>query len=297
MSKELRICPGVGGRKCGAFLSSLDRDPHPTCARCRGKICTKDMTCDFCVNWCPAQWELFAMKCSYKDRKKSRPSSSVPPAPGASPARELLRTFRSPGLPPLLPALQGAGSLGVHLMLRPVGLPPLPLDLGPARGVEVSLDVRLLRASVSSAPSGAAEGEVARLQRTLLARSTSSVASPCSSRHALRCDERRDASVDRSSSRSSRVSRSSDGGTRKDCGARSRSDSSRDHDRRSRSRSAYRSRSRASEAVILLVAILQRTVAIFGSLPFTSCALALSLSGRPVSILGSILVSPGPLSA
>ena len=29
MSKELRICPGVGARKCGAFLARLDRDPHP----------------------------------------------------------------------------------------------------------------------------------------------------------------------------------------------------------------------------------------------------------------------------
>ena len=47
MSKELRICPGVGARKCGAFLARLDRDPHPTCTRCRGKVCTRDMTCDF----------------------------------------------------------------------------------------------------------------------------------------------------------------------------------------------------------------------------------------------------------
>ena len=85
MSRELRLCPGVGSRKCVAFLYSLDRDPHPTCARCWGKICTKDMTCDFCVNWSPAQWELFAKKRSYKERKKSRPSGSVPPAPGASP--------------------------------------------------------------------------------------------------------------------------------------------------------------------------------------------------------------------
>ena len=85
MSRELRICPGVGGRKCGAFLSSLDRDPHPTCARCRGNICTRDMTCDFCIDWSPAQWELFAKKRTYKERKRSRPSGSVPPAPGASP--------------------------------------------------------------------------------------------------------------------------------------------------------------------------------------------------------------------
>ena len=85
MSRELGVCPGVGGHKCGAFLSSLDRDPHPTCARCRGKICTRDMTCDFCVGWTPGQGELFAKKRTYKERKRSRPSGSVPPAPGATP--------------------------------------------------------------------------------------------------------------------------------------------------------------------------------------------------------------------
>ena len=86
MSRELRICPGVGSRKRGAFLSTLDRDPHPTCTRCRGKVCTIDMTCDICADWSATQWEQFVKKSSYKDRKKpSRPSGSVPPAPFASP--------------------------------------------------------------------------------------------------------------------------------------------------------------------------------------------------------------------
>ena len=52
----------VGARKCGAFLARLDRDPHPTCTRCRGKICTKDLTCDFCAVWSAEQWDLFAKK-------------------------------------------------------------------------------------------------------------------------------------------------------------------------------------------------------------------------------------------
>ena len=56
-----------GARKCGAFLARLDRDPHPTCTRCRGRICTKDMTCDFCAVWPAEQWELFAKKRSYKE--------------------------------------------------------------------------------------------------------------------------------------------------------------------------------------------------------------------------------------
>ena len=63
--------------------------PHPACPRCRGKICTRDMTCDFCVGWSPVQWELFAKKRAYKDRKKSRTSGSVPPAPRAGTSSEV----------------------------------------------------------------------------------------------------------------------------------------------------------------------------------------------------------------
>ena len=153
MSRELRICPGVGSRKCGAFLSTLDRDPHPTCTRCRGKVCTKDMTCDVCADLSAAQWEQFVKKRSYKERKKpSRLSGLFHLRRWLLPARKLLREFCSLGLLPLLfPALEvgrGRGmGLGVHLVLCPEGLPPLPLDLGPARGVGVSLNCRLLHAS------------------------------------------------------------------------------------------------------------------------------------------------------
>ena len=141
MSRELRLCPGVGGRKCGAFLSSLDRDPHPTCTRCRGKICTKDLTCDFCIGWSSSQWETFAKKCTYKERKRSRPSGSLPPATKTSPragtSSEVLHPEASSSLPSGGQAKKG--DLGMHLVLCPLRLPPLPLGLGPARGVEVSL--------------------------------------------------------------------------------------------------------------------------------------------------------------
>ena len=36
ISREQRLCPGNGSKKCGAFMSPLFRDPHPMCARCRG---------------------------------------------------------------------------------------------------------------------------------------------------------------------------------------------------------------------------------------------------------------------
>ena len=98
MSRIIRICPGVGDRKGGAFLSSVDRDPHPTCTRCRGKVCTMDITCDICADWSVAQWEQFVKKRAYKDRKKtSRPSGSVPPAPLASPRAETSSGVSRPG--------------------------------------------------------------------------------------------------------------------------------------------------------------------------------------------------------
>ena len=97
MSRELRLCPGVGDRKCCAFLSTLDRDPHPTCARCRGKICTKELTCDFCAVWSAEQWDRFTKKRSYKERKKHRPSGSVPPAQQTSPRRETSSGVSRPG--------------------------------------------------------------------------------------------------------------------------------------------------------------------------------------------------------
>ena len=98
MSRIIRVCPGVGDRKCGAFLSSVDRDPHPTCTRCRGKVCTMDITCDICADWSVAQWEQFVKKRAYKDRKKtSCPSGSVPPAPLASPRAETSSGVSRPG--------------------------------------------------------------------------------------------------------------------------------------------------------------------------------------------------------
>ena len=152
MSRELRLCPGVGDEKCGAFLSTLDRDPHPTCARCRGKICTKDLTCDFCAAWSAEQWDRFTKKRSHKERKKHRPSGSVSPAQQTSPRAETFSGVSRPGTSSSsssLPSLQGGrgsrGDLRVHLVLCLEGLPLLPLDLGPARGVGVPLGIRLGR--------------------------------------------------------------------------------------------------------------------------------------------------------
>ena len=162
----------------GPFLSSKDRDPHPTCARCRSKICTKDMTCDFCVGWTPGQWELFAKKRTYKERKRSRPSGSVPPlAPGVLPragtSSEVLQPGTSSSVFSRLSGGQdkmgwGGGSQGA------LGVVSREASSTPARprssergggwgwGGSVSGHSSVARehASVSSAPSGAGRGRL-----------------------------------------------------------------------------------------------------------------------------------------
>ena len=143
MSKELRICPGVGARKCGAFLARIDRDPHPTCTRCRGKVCTRDMTCDFCAVWSAEQWALFSKKRSYKERK-SRPSGSAPPAQQTSPRAETSSGVSRPGTSsasssrPLGGQGKPEGSRGAPGVVSGRASSP-PARLGRARGVEVLL--------------------------------------------------------------------------------------------------------------------------------------------------------------
>ena len=185
MSRELRICPGgVGG--CGAFLPSLDRDPHPTCIRCRGKICTNYMTCDFCVGWSSAQWELFAKKRTYSERKRSRPSGSVSPAPMTSPRAWTSSEVAQPGTFSSSSSLPSGGQVKKGESRGAPSVGPREASSPPARprsnekGGNVSgrSSGAGKRASVSSAPSGAAEGEVARSQRTHPARATSLGLSP-----------------------------------------------------------------------------------------------------------------------
>ena len=162
-----------------------------------GVECTKDMTCYFCVNlcvnWSPAQWELFAKKRSYKEHKKSCPSGSVPPAAEVVTCMLTPSGVSQPGtssssLSRPSGGQEERGGLGVHLVLCLVRLLPLPLDLGLARGgggiCLLHSSVARATTSVSSAPSGAA-----RSQLTPLAHTVSSVASLHSSPHARRRGE------------------------------------------------------------------------------------------------------------
>ena len=249
MSKELRLCPGVGARKCGAFLARLDRDPHPTCTRCRGKVCTKDLTCDFCAAWSVEQWELFAKKRSYKDRKQ-RPSGSVPPAQQTFPTCGnsfgsfapwdffcfLFLPFRRAG--------EAGGSRGAPGVVLGGAPSPPARPRSSERGGSASRHSSGVGglAPSSPSPSGGGGAGVARSRQTPLSRVSETVDSPQFSPHVPRRENSRESSVSCSRVLSSRDSRSLGRGSRKDKRA-----SSRERRRRSRSRSSSRSRSRGRE--------------------------------------------------
>ena len=249
MSKELRICPGVGARKCGAFLARLDRDPHPTCTRCRGRICTKDMTCDFCAVWSAEQWALFAKKRSYKERKH-RPSGSAPPAQQPSPRAETSSGVSRPGTSsssssrPLGGQEKGEGSRGAPGVVSGGASSPPARPRSSERGGSASrhLSGESGLASSSPSPSGGGGAGVARSRQTSHSRVSESVDSPSFSPHVPRRENVRE-----SSGSCSRDSRSSVREPRKDKRARSREGSSRGRRRLSRSRSSSRSRSRGRE--------------------------------------------------
>ena len=228
MSKDLRICPGVGARKCGAFLARLDRDPHPTCARCRGRICTKDMTCDFCAVWSAEQWELFAKKRSYKERKH-RPSGSAPSAKQTSPRAETSSGVSRPGTSsssssrPLGGQERGEGSQGAPGVVSG-GAPSSPArPRSSERGGSASRHLSGVSglAPSSPSPSGGGGAGVARSRQTSHSRVSESVDSPSFSPHVPRRENVRESSDSCSRALSSRDSRSSGREPRKDKRARS----------------------------------------------------------------------------
>ena len=201
MSKDLRICPGVGARKCGAFLARLDRDPHPTCARCRGRICTKDMTCDFCAVWSAEQWELFAKKRSYKERKH-RPSGSAPSAQQTSPRAETSSGVSRPGTSsssssrPLGGQERREGSQGAPGVVSGGAPSPPARPRSSERGGSASRHLSGVSgpAPSSPSPSGAGGAGVARSRQTSHSRVSEFVDSPSFSPHVPRRENVRESS-------------------------------------------------------------------------------------------------------
>ena len=116
-SRDKRLCPGVDGRKCGAYMSPVFRDPHPTCARCRGRNCAGDSMCSSYQDWSLAQWEAFHAKRSYTDHKKSNsrhaggPTSLTSKSPlSSAPVKQAAPSLAPPPLSaPPPPPLEGSG--------------------------------------------------------------------------------------------------------------------------------------------------------------------------------------------
>ena len=205
----------MGARKCGAFLARLDRDPHPTCTRCRGKICTRDMTCDFCAVWSAEQWELFAKKRSYKERKH-RPSGSAP-AQQSSPRAETSSGVSRPGTSsssssrPLGGQGRREGSQGAPGVVSGGAPSPPARPRSSERGGSASRHSSGVSglAPSSPSPSGGGGAGVARSRQTSISRVSESVDSPQFSPHVPRRENLRESSASCSRALSSRDSRSS----------------------------------------------------------------------------------------
>ena len=221
----------------------------------RGKTCTKDLTCDFCAVWSAEQWERFLKKRSYKERKKHRPSGSVPPAQQTSPRAETSSGVSRPGTSsssssrPLGGQGEKEGSRGAPGVVfggapSPPARPRSSERGGSASGLSSGAGGL---APASPSPSGAGEVGVACLLQTPISRVSDVVDSPQFSPHVPRRGNSRESSASCSRVLSSRGSRSSDRGSRKDKRARSRESSSRGRRRCCRSRSSSRSRSRGRE--------------------------------------------------
>ena len=149
------------------------------------------MTCDICADWSVAQWEQFVKKRAYKDRKKTRPSGCVPPAPLTSPCAFSPLGVSRPGTssssssrPSGGQGKQG-GSRGAPGVVSGGAPSPPALSRSSERGGSVSGLVSGARGRALSSPSPSGAGEVgaARSQQTPPSRAAASVVSPHSSPH------------------------------------------------------------------------------------------------------------------
>ena len=66
-------CAGTGSQPCNRFRSSIDRELHPTCLKCRGRYCNSDNPCSVCLEWDEGHWASFRklqVKLSVKCQKR-----------------------------------------------------------------------------------------------------------------------------------------------------------------------------------------------------------------------------------
>ena len=156
MSCDHRLCPGVGGRRCGAFMSPIFRDPHPTCARCRDVRCMADVACVICRDWSVAQWEAFLKKRPYSSCRKQRPSgSALSPVPQTTPPSASSSSEAGHPPPLLLRGLVARGGGGGGGVPREAP-PPSSLSLEEAPRVPWLLGARGIRLPLPSRGGGVA---------------------------------------------------------------------------------------------------------------------------------------------
>ena len=236
------------------------------------------MTCDFCAVWSAEQWDLFAKKRSYKERKH-RPSGSAPSAQQTSPAAETSSGVSRPGTSsssssrPLGGQGKQGGSRGAPGVVSGGASSPPAWSRSSERGGSASGHLSGVGglASSSPLPSGGGGGEVARSRQTSLSRVSESVDSPSFSPHVPRRENARESSGSCSRAVSSRDSRSSVREPRKDTRARSREGGSRGRRRLSSLSLLFPfagKRSRAGRAVFVRVPLVSwsltaRAVAVF----------------------------------
>ena len=195
---------------------------------------------------------FFAKKRSYKEQKHG-PSGSAPPAQQTSPRAETSSGVSRPGTSSSSRPLGGQEKQGGSRGAPGVVLGGAPSPPARPRSSERGGSASELASGVgglapsSPSPSGGGGAGVARSRQTSLSRVSESVDSPQFSPHVPRRENSRESSVSCSRALSSRDSRTSGRGSRKDKRARSREVSSRGRRRRSRSRSSSRSRSRGRE--------------------------------------------------
>ena len=143
------------------------------------------MTCDFCAAWSAEQWERFLKKRSYKERKKHRPSGSVPPAQQTSPRSETSSGVSRPGTSsssssrPLGGQGEKQGFRGAPGVVSGGARPRSSERGGSASGLSSGAGGL---APASPSPSGAGEAGVARSLQTPISTSPMSLTLPNSHR-------------------------------------------------------------------------------------------------------------------
>ena len=115
-------------------MSPLFRDPHPTCARCRGRSCSSTSTCKVCDGWSLDQWEHFRLKRAYAGRSKSFSRHSGDP----------IETASNPPTPPP-PFVHGLH----EVRFARASLPPPSEGLGEGREALGVVDIKEPRVSPS----------------------------------------------------------------------------------------------------------------------------------------------------